>query len=332
MRGKSKKQIRRVYRRKGRKTRKQRGGEDQCDNFERQMKQLKMLIDRKIKAVPTDSIRFLLSSDIDLSKCSEKHFTELKDKLSGYPILYVKSGKTYKFNDDSLDLLFQEKNLSNAPDSFYEFFGLQNRKKRACSIEELMTLMNPEETCLQKNLSKVKGSCSEPSFFYKQNDFSDDTKRKYIALFDAIEAKLLVESNPKYFDLVLGSTTKNNSDFRDLENSYTLAITPIEGFKYSIDDILSIITSTDSLKNKVHALKDSFPLHYNKRPNNKAILDRVIEMYQKGIKVRITNRVCGSCFPSFYYLVKNGIEYLVSPEQGLHKDNTAEIRECFKKN
>lgn len=72
-----------------------------------------------------------------------------------------------------------------------------------------------------------------------------------------------------------------------------------------------------------------FPL--NCTGNSKKILDSLAYMNNNNnIKPRITNRMCGTCHRSLYYLVQCGIEYFVNPEQGLGNQDNFAIKKCFK--
>ena len=206
-----------------------------------------------------------------------------------------------------------------------QYFDVPIVKK--CSIEELMTLNESHEVCT--NFTLVKGSCGEPAFKDTNVDISDYQKTEWLELLNLIKSKMDSSTSPKYLDLVIGATSTLYSDFTDLSNAFRLAITPLPTFN-DFEIVKSLISSKADLKNTITTFCMDFPLSHN-FPKSKEVLDKILEIHQSGIKVRITNRMCGSCFRSMYYLVQNDVEYKVDPEQGLDAImDTDEIRKCFK--
>ena len=332
MRTKSRKQMHRK-RRSTRRFRKQKGGEECLEKYKGKLEQLKQILNRSPPPlIPATFIRWLLEPDFDIHACSEKYFKELKEKLLNKPIQTERGMRSEKFSfiGDYLKLIFKDNTLDSAPQSFYDFFGFE--KKRDCSVLELME--GEHKACTDESKAVVKGSCGEPSFFEDHRELSEDVKTKYLELLSTIETKLLDETEPRYFDLVIGSTTSPKSAFTDTKESYTLCITPTESFPNKLNDAtIGKLGTLSSLKGEKHTINGSFPLAYARKPNNIAILDKITSMISKGITVRLTNKVCGSCFPAFYYLVKKGVEYRVSPEQGTNNSgaNTPQIQACFKR-
>jgi hypothetical protein len=197
-------------------------------------------------------------------------------------------------------------------------------------VEDLMSSSDPGHDCKESTHKLVRGSCGVPAFFSNKDvrlDMSNERKTNYINLLNAIETKFLQEDEPRYLDLVIGAHNKYGSFS---EPSYTLAINPIATYTNTFESIQEKLKTYDTLKEKTDALHEYFPLSYSNVPNNKEVLDKLLDMQRKGIQVRLTNRMCGSCFPAFYYLVKHGVEYIVRPEQGLGTQNTSAIRSCFK--
>jgi len=193
-----------------------------------------------------------------------------------------------------------------------------------CSLEELMTIDIPQINC--KNLTRVTGSCGSPSFLESNNDINESQKNEWINIINIITEKFKNEIEPKYLDLIIGATSIS-SDF-DTKNSFTLIISPIPRF----DDYATFIPKLNELsiiKNQILTFNGYFPLSHN-FPNGLNILNRLIQLNKSGINVRVINRMCGSCHRSLYYLVKNGIEYTVNPEQGVGVQDTEEIKRCFK--
>jgi len=195
-----------------------------------------------------------------------------------------------------------------------------------CSLEELMTFKNPEREC--SNVEGVYGGCGSPHFNAGNNDIDESQKDKWITIIDIITEKFKNESSPKYLDLVLGATRRYEPAF-DNKDSFTLNINPtnIEFDEY--DSFIAKLKELPKMKNEILKFKGSFPLTHN-YPKSLEILNKLIKIHHNGIIVRITNRMCGTCHRSLYYLVKNYIFYEVAPEQGLGVQDTPEIRKCFK--
>jgi hypothetical protein len=188
--------------------------------------------------------------------------------------------------------------------------------ERLCTPEELMTLPNHDTEC--KNVTKVVGSCSHPTFKQgKESIITDPEKEQLLQIFSFFDEKV------QEIHIILGATTNFKTDFKINNDNYVcLFFDPNStGYTDTIDKI-------KFPENRDFKFKLSFPLNFTD-PNSKEVLDKLIEIKNKGKKIYLTNRMCGTCFPSFYYLVKNGIEYKVAPEQGIDKEDTKEIQECF---
>jgi len=245
--------------------------------------------------------------------------------------MYKEKYLKYKNKFLNLRKQIEEFNIINeeAPINKNKYIALQKQLGGAtvCTIEELMT--KDLKDC--KNQTMVIGSCGDPGFntIEGTSDVSSEIKDQLITIFNLIASK---EPSVKYLDIILGSSTKNNSAFKDLSDSIQLCITPAEFDSY--DTILKKIKDEKNINGKTYYMNTYFPLNY-KDSNSKEILDLLIKI-NTSIKVRITNRMCGTCHRSLYYLVKNNIEYLVEPEQGFELDptkptfDTPEIKKCFK--
>jgi hypothetical protein len=268
-----------------------------------------------------------------LQQLFEKDSEELKTNFNDYQELLaeITSDNNFKRKKITLKTLGMETTFEKylediniegkISDEILDFFKI--KKIRICSVEELMTLENVVEDC--KNLTAVTGSCGDPSFLKTNTDISEEYKDKWIELLTSIESKL---NELKYIDFVIGATERNYSDFKSEKNNLTLCISPI-ATNEKFDVVITEIKSTDSLLDKNYRIYFLFPLSHN-FPNSKIVLDKILDLNKK-VRIRITNRMCGSCFRSLYYLVKNGIEYSVSPEQGLDDNtDTPAIRRCFK--
>lgn len=201
-----------------------------------------------------------------------------------------------------------------------------------CTIEELMNSLDDKlKDC--NNLTRVQGSCSEPHFFKSNEDISMEIKEKWIKLLNLLENKIKLDKDIKNLDFILGATTNFTSDF---ENNITnekrdvqIYFDPINKNKYiEFGNIYKIIEEKDKIINEKFNILMEFPLSHN-FPNSLEVLNKIISL-KEIVNIRITNRICGSCFRSLYYLKKNGINYIVNPEQKLSDIlDSREIRECF---
>ncbi len=301
-----------------------------CNNkYITNLKLLEWHITTGKSSIQNTLISFLVDPSVNLEKCSELYAPHLKE-LVNKKIIFDRAEASYSFifNQDFITNIYGNIQI---PQSFFDFFGFI--KQKDCTIQELMTLEGEHalKICTPKSISQVSGSCSKPGFFHKSSDMTLEEKTKFLELLKKIELKLSDEEKPRYFDIILGATTSLGTSFSNENNAYSLNINPFPTQSYyTLDDLLTELDTYTSLKNKNHILKIYFPLFYSNRPNNKEILDKLLEMRGKGITLRITNKMCGSCHPSLYYLVKHGAEYIVDPEQKLSEDNTPNIRRCFK--
>jgi hypothetical protein len=269
---------------------------------------------------PVASVIFSIMMNDDFNIDEYKSLLDpVKEKVKDKS-LYDKSGTTvFEYLKRNLD----SKNPNQL--KILQYFDIPIVKE--CSIDELMTLDNSHEVCT--NFTRVKGSCSHPAFKDENNDISDDQKTKWLELLSLIKSKMDLSKSPKYLDLVIGASTLLDTDFSDKTNAYILIINPFSVFN-EYDTVKSTIEGLSDLKNKKHTIKLYFPLSHNFAKSIE-VLDKILQINTSDIKVRITNRMCGTCFRSMYYLVKNGVEYKVYPEQGLSDTlDTDEIKKCFK--
>ena len=199
--------------------------------------------------------------------------------------------------------------------------GGENPLPTFCKEDKLMESIN-ETSCV--NASFVTGSCGDPAFYSSKGtaDITLELKDQYIKIFNLIKEK----KNIKYLDIILGALTNEKSSFNNLDESLQLCITPIDRFD-SYEDLMRKLNENIEKK---YTFNSIFPLNFHQTPNALEVLDLLIKINTEGIKVRITNRMCGTCHRSLYYLVKNKIDYQVDPEQGLGPLDTDEIQQCFK--
>lgn len=197
-----------------------------------------------------------------------------------------------------------------------------------CTPEELMDKDDYGTFC--KNVTKVVGSCAEPSFKYGLTHKIDDKNATYIMkiLNIIVQKNKEAESKLTYLDIILGAWTEYSSDFKQNDNSIQIFLDPYYTGRYDEPEIGLKKLSEGTLINKQYLFQLPFPLNY-KDVNSKKILDALIDINNNQMKVRITNRMCGTCHRSLYYLVKKGIQYIANPEQGLGAQDTTEMRKCF---
>jgi hypothetical protein len=263
---------------------------------------------------------FLKKHDFEL----DDYIDELKEIADNIDLfkekVFYKNGQDGKPLKDILIEKWKKNEI--ARDEILTFFKIIIPK--VCTIYELMTEENVKDECI--NFNRVIGSCGFPYFLTSNNDISEEDKDKWIELLTLIESKL---DGLNYIDFVIGAMGANYTAFESKENNFTVCINPYYDYE-KIDVLITVIKSTDSLLDKNYRIRGEFPLSHN-FSNSSFVLNKILEMNKK-VPVRITNRMCGTCFRSLYYLVQKGIPYVVEPEQGLNKImDTPEIRECFKK-
>jgi hypothetical protein len=188
--------------------------------------------------------------------------------------------------------------------------------KKPCTVEEYMTLDNPGQIC--NNPTLVNGSCGYPSFFNNIHTINEDNE-KIVEFLDLIKINNI---DKKTVNITLGSRN----------------IRPRSGINITFDESASgeeIDKYIKELKERkiseTYHLSATFPL--NTDGSNKLVLDKVLEM-TRDFEIFLSNKMCGSCFRSLYYLVQNANEnfiYSVSPEQGLASADTDDIQKCFRK-
>lgn len=255
-------------------------------------------------------VRLMESDDFKLDKYKDKLY-EIKEKL-------LLSDVSYKGYDKEpfVDAIGK----SNVNFEIKDFFN----SKKECTIDELMTLPDYAEKCY--NLNKVKGSCSHPSFQDSNRDLTLISKDFLLEILSLVERKLSDKKNV-YLDLVLGATEFKYSDFEDNKNSVTVLINENHGINNN--EILETMKKEENIIGKKYEFDLQFPLSF-KYANSMSVLSEIIKLNSSGLDVRITNRICGTCFRSLWYLVGKGIQYKVRPEQSLNDADTVAIRKCFK--
>ncbi len=192
-----------------------------------------------------------------------------------------------------------------------------------CEPEELMTNLNYETECT--NVISVVGSCGEPSFgFGLTFELSEEHFLKLKNIFKFCSENEQITN----IHIILGATENLKSDFNDNQNekSIYLFFDPVNP---NYIDTIENLSKYPSIK--LFKFNLSFPLNHLEE-KSKQILELIIEI-NKNKPIYITNRMCGTCHRSLYYLVNNGIKYIVNPEQNLSDElDTDEVRNCFNKN
>ena len=188
--------------------------------------------------------------------------------------------------------------------------------KKPCTVEEYMTLDNPEQIC--NNPTLVNGSCGDPAFFNNIHTINKDNE-KIVEFLDLIKIN---NTDKNRVNITLGS--------RNIRPSSEIHITFNEFA--SGEEIDKYIKELKEEKiSKTYHLSATFPL--NTDGSNKLVLDKVLEM-TRDFEIFLSNKMCGSCFRSLYYLVQNANEnftYSVNPEQGLAPADTPDIQKCFRR-
>ena len=198
----------------------------------------------------------------------------------------------------------------------------------ACDIDEFMRSDIDLSQCTNKEL--VRGSCAEPSFFNSVNDVNIYSI-EIIEILKLIETKL---EKDKTIAFIIGPVYEFetygdiNLYFNNCKNEiYKNGIPKCDEFREIRDIIVDISNNPLQPEYKIKAF---FPL--SQTSINKNVLDFIIYLTEK-YKIKLINKICGSCFRSFYYLTNNcekNFTYIVNPEQSLSNDDTIDIRECFK--
>lgn len=180
-----------------------------------------------------------------------------------------------------------------------KYLNLKYGSGKVCKIQELFDAKDESEC---NNNLEVVGSCAEPSWKdgYTFNISEDD--------FNKINNT--IENIPKDFQkiiIILGSRNIGHI----LPNTYYITIDP------------AMINQSDTIN--IKNLNAYFPLRIDGEFDKK-VLDIILKNKNK---IKIINKMCGTCHRSLYYLVQNGVEYEVLPEQGLGILDTIDVQKCF---
>lgn len=221
---------------------------------------------------------------------------------------------------------------------------MQQKGGDRCTIKEFMNNENIENC---ENLSIVRGSCGDPTFINSQrNEGSKELKE----IFEYIQA-LMTKPTDEEVELAIILGASNPKEITNkAKNGMTIYIEPTymngDG-QVRIYDEYSNIQSTNGISTDdiniggIYYIGAYFPLNFQTE-TNKYILDIIIKISTNDkIKVSVINKICGTCFRSFWYLVNNSdgkIAYVVNPLQSAdpyqkndpYKPDNLMLLDCFK--
>jgi hemerythrin superfamily protein len=198
---------------------------------------------------------------------------------------------------------------------------------RHCSLDDFMSL---DDVSMCSNGALVRGSCSFPAFIKSINNINVNNE-KIIEFLDLVKSKLT--SPDDKLEIVVGSIIPNGmGKINILFAPDTLLPDGVKAEPINYRNIEEHIADIKHNPEKsIYTIRGTFPL--NTSGTNKDVLDKILEI-TKTNNVDFVNKMCGSCFRSMYYLVKNAtanFSYEVSPDQKLDPvGDTTDIRQCFK--
>ena len=205
-------------------------------------------------------------------------------------------------------------------------FDMYNFKQLTCTVDKFMDAsFESKIKCINPQL--VKGSCSYPGFFNSFNANDDCTS--HINILNIIKDKL---EKGKSIGIILGATKKFDAkyDINLYFNICTASVETPECNSYKETDVILTELLTDEPLKSNYRILNYFPLNTNS--NHMDLLNLILEL-TNNYHIYLINKICGSCFRSFYYLTQHATKnftYIVDPEQGLSSDDTPDIRKCFK--
>jgi hypothetical protein len=175
-------------------------------------------------------------------------------------------------------------------------------------LDEISNCTNPQ---------LVKGSCGDPKFF-SEDSISGNSTDKLADLFEKVS-----QTAVRNVTIIIGAIYEKEYETGTTDN-IVIHISPATGFS-SIDDAVTQIDKG----NKTIKVKALFPLNVNTEANKKTI-DIIINM-SRTQNIILINKMCGSCFGSFWYLLNSArnFTYVVNPAQGTNSDDTDRIMKCF---
>jgi hypothetical protein len=179
---------------------------------------------------------------------------------------------------------------------------------KECNVVDFMT-KDMEFTMRCPNQSLVKGSCSQPDFFNKE--VLAPKEGEYIKILELFERVKNYMINKNELIIVVGAD-KESEMTEVTSDGIILYITPIPQFM-DIDVAIDNLKNNKVVNNKLK-INNYFPLGIGTSDIQK-ILDIIVSIKRDGKNVKLVNKICGTCFRSFYYLKNNNISYVVDPAQ-----------------
>lgn len=228
----------------------------------------------------------------------KKLLEELKADKSGY----LRKNYTHfrdKFENIDIDTLNVTVNTPRFP--FIEIVKLLT--SRDCSLEEYMNYSEEFNIDDCNNYNNYKGNCGFPSLRNSIKSLIPNVNKIYM-LFSLISTKL---QHGKKIGIIIGSINSSEFDYDYDINLYFNECSDPEWRHYTslpkctefqaIDTIINEI-QTQPLK-KDYLILNYFPL--NTHPSHMPLLDLIVE-FMKNYDIYLINKMCTTCFGSFYYL------------------------------
>ena len=231
--------------------------------------------------------------------------------------------------------------------------------KENCSFEKWFSDKDSLKVC--NNITLISGSCGEPSVKRVLSDREkapnpeilgkvSDIKQLHDIL-NAISVKFEGKESELFIGFIVGGsrscsfkTSKKyififdilpSITYPKIETIFDELVKKIEDITFETETMTETVTSVGATRVQVvQHLQLSFPLDYiNVSTDDIIFLNKIIELTHNNVKVSLINAMCGSCFPSFYYLnkrcVQENFEYSVCPAQGINgKQDTPTILKC----
>jgi hypothetical protein len=284
-------------------------GVDQIIDFQKKMNKfyagpMTSLLDHILKKIDITNLESELKTDVPQDNRFIKFINKLFEKVTGTEIFTP----------------FEYISLFNQPYNNILTLIFNKSKYKDCEVTDFMEFNKVRiMDCPNKKL--VRGSCSDPGFF-DESSIDEFEDINMLNLFESVNEYMKDKLQLK---IVVGAT--QDSEMKEyVSNGLILYITPADGF-INISKAIEKLKKNEIINNSLK-IKDSFPLGTSK-PLTIKILNIIININKSGKSVTLINKMCGSCFRSFYYLKKNGITYEVNPAQGLNNDDTIGIQTCF---
>lgn len=208
-----------------------------------------------------------------------------------------------------------------------------NTNSGPCSVGQWMNLTE-EELKLCNNSTLVYGSCGDPSFmhtiegngtpelgnlFQKLLDTTTDNQKLAIVVGAILPTEFNVNGYTTVVYIDPSYLPQDNSNFRIYDNNTNI--------KSSNSIELDNVTMGEG---KIYYIGAYFPLNIQGEININ-IINKIMELQNK-IHIGFYNKMCGTCFRSFWYIINYGknITYYLSPAQGTDVTDHGGIVDCFK--